>query len=54
MCSGKVIVELKCLPKIGDIEIAQALNYLKATGLRLCVIINFGNPEKIEFKRIIP
>ncbi|MCC6148681.1 MAG: GxxExxY protein [Planctomycetes bacterium] len=53
VCFGKIIVELKCVPKISDVEIAQALNYLKATGLSLCLIINFGNPAKLEFKRVI-
>lgn len=53
VCHGKIVVELKCVPRIGDAEVAQALNYLKATGLRLCLIINFGNKDKLEFKRVI-
>ncbi|MDO8684998.1 MAG: GxxExxY protein [Armatimonadota bacterium] len=47
-----VIVELKTVKAINDIHLAQALNYLKATGLRICLLINFGNP-KVEIKRVI-
>ena len=38
--------------KIIDAHIAQSLNYLKATGLRLAIILNFSK-EKLEYKRII-
>ena len=32
---------------------AQVLNYLKATGLELGLLINFGNPKKLEHERIV-
>ena len=32
---------------------AQALNYLRATGLEVCLLINFGKP-KVEIKRLLP
>jgi GxxExxY protein len=35
-----------------DAHIAQTLNYLKATGLRLAIILNFSK-EKLEYKRIV-
>ncbi len=47
----RVLVELKSVREINDIYRAQCLNYLKATGLRICLLINFGNP-KVEVKRI--
>ena len=48
----KIIVELKAIKKISDIERAQMLNYLKATGLNLGLILNFGS-SSLEVKRII-
>ncbi|MCK5331101.1 MAG: GxxExxY protein [Candidatus Marinimicrobia bacterium] len=48
----KVIVELKAIKQIGDIERAQILNYLKVTKLRLGLLINFGG-ESLEYERII-
>ena len=46
-----VVVELKSVKSLDEIHMAQALNYLKATGLLICLLINFGRP-KIEIKRI--
>ena len=46
-----VIVELKAARRIEDIRLAQCLNYLKATGLKLGLILNFGRP-KLEIKRV--
>lgn len=47
-----VIVELKTVKTLTDIHMAQCMNYLRATGARVCLLINFGNP-KVEVKRII-
>ena len=49
----KIVVELKAIPKISNIEECQVLNYLKASGMRLGLILNFGAPDKLEWKRII-
>lgn len=49
----KIIVELKAISTLGRVEEAQLLNYLKATGMRLGILINFGSAGKIEWKRII-
>lgn len=48
----KIILELKCAEKIIDAHRAQALNYLKATGLKLAIILNFGK-ERLEYERFV-
>ena len=47
-----VVVELKAVKALDDIHLAQCLNYLKATGLNVCLLINFGNP-KMEVRRVV-
>jgi GxxExxY protein len=47
-----VLVELKVAKAIDEIHRAQCLNYLKATGLHLCLLLNFGRP-RLEIKRIV-
>jgi len=47
-----VIVELKSARALDDVHSAQCLNYLKATGLRVCLLVNFGRP-RAEVKRIV-
>ena len=48
----KVIVELKAISKILDIERAQILNYLKVTGLKVGLIINFGQTS-LKHERMV-
>ena len=52
VCDDKVIVELKAVTELTDEHYAQVCNYLKATGLELGLLINFGN-RSLEYKRII-
>lgn len=52
LVEDKVIVELKAVKNLDDIHLAQCLNYLKATGLHVCLLINFGK-SKVEVKRIV-
>jgi GxxExxY protein len=49
----KIIVELKAISALSPNEEAQLLNYLKATGIRLGLLINFGAQRKPEWKRMI-
>ena len=42
VCYDKIIVELKAINKLSDIEKAQIINYLKATGYQLGILANFG------------
>lgn len=46
----KVIIELKAVKKIIPEHQAQIINYLKATGVEVGLLINFGNP-KLEYLR---
>jgi GxxExxY protein len=47
-----VLAELKVAKAIDEIHLVQCLNYLKATGLHLCLLLNFGKP-RLEIKRIV-
>ncbi len=49
----KIVVDFKCIPKLTSKEEAQILNYLKATRLKLGLLINFGSSGKLEWKRYI-
>ena len=49
----KVIVELKCVEHFANEHLAQCINYLKASGLRVALLINFQKP-KVAWKRILP
>jgi GxxExxY protein len=52
LVENKIILEIKSAEKIIDAHRAQALHYLKATGLRLAIILNFGK-EKLEYERMV-
>jgi GxxExxY protein len=52
ICFENVIVEIKALAKLTNIELAQAINYLKATGYSTGLVLNFGAPS-LEHKRVI-
>lgn len=47
-----ILIELKALNSLENKHQAQCLNYLKASHLNLCLLINFGKP-RVEIKRII-
>jgi GxxExxY protein len=53
ICYGAVLVELKAMDQITKREEAQVLNYLKATGLRVAAISNFGDPGRLDWTRIV-
>ena len=53
VCYDQVIVELKALNRLSSREEAQLLNYLKAAGLRVGVLINFGSVGRLEWKRYV-
>jgi GxxExxY protein len=47
-----LVIELKCVDRLANEHTAQCLNYLRASGLRLCLLVNFQRP-KVEWKRIM-
>ncbi|HYX07760.1 MAG TPA: GxxExxY protein, partial [Bacteroidales bacterium] len=52
ICFEKIIIELKALSQLTSEHTAQVLNYLKATHLKLGLLVNFG-AKSLEYKRIV-
>jgi GxxExxY protein len=52
ICYGKIIIELKAVSGLIDEHRAQLHNYLRATGLQLGILVNFGHHPKLEYERI--
>jgi len=52
LCYENIIVELKALAKLGTVEEAQIINYLKATGAEAGLLINFS-AVSLEYKRFV-
>jgi GxxExxY protein len=50
--NGRVILELKAVSEIAPIHEQQALSYLKATGLELAIVINFG-ASRVQSSRVV-
>jgi GxxExxY protein len=53
ICHDKIIVEIKAIASLDDGHRAQVHNYLKATGLRLGLLVNFGHHPKVQYERIV-
>jgi GxxExxY protein len=53
ICNEKIIVELKAVKSIDPKHKAQIINYLKATGLKLGLLVNFGAHPKVEIERFV-
>ena len=51
VCYGKIIIELKTVSTLAPIHKAQVLNYLKATGYELGILVNFAG-NSLEYKRV--
>jgi len=52
LVSDKIIVELKAIKEVGEIEKIQVISYLKASGLKIGLLLNFGC-KSLQFKRLI-
>jgi GxxExxY protein len=48
-----VLVELKAVKLLEDVHVAQCMNYLRASGLPVCLLVNFYRP-KVEIRRLVP
>ena len=53
VCYNSIIVELKALSKTTPQHKAQIMNYLKASGVKLGLLVNFGNYPKVTIERIV-
>ena len=52
ICFDQIIVEIKAVTELNNIHKAQVINYLKATGRKLGILINFGE-ESLEYERLV-
>jgi len=53
VCYDKIILELKSVSQLMDAHIAQVMNYLKASGIKLGMLVNFGERDGVVIKRIV-
>ena len=53
ICFGNIIVEIKAVKEITDEHRAQVQNYLRATGYKLGILVNFGHYPKVQIERIV-
>ncbi len=53
VCLGKIILEIKAVSQLNDEHRAQVHNYLKATGYKLGLLVNFGHYPGVEHERIV-
>lgn len=53
LCLDKIIIELKAVRHLADEHRAQVINYLKATGKQLGLLVNFGHYPRIEHERFV-
>jgi GxxExxY protein len=52
ICYEAIVVELKAISKLGDLELAQVFNYLRATGFYKALLFNFG-AKSLEHRRLV-
>ena len=45
LVEGSLVLELKCFDRLAEVHMAQSLNYLKSSGLPLCLLVNFHTPK---------
>lgn len=52
ICFDEIVVEIKALEQLSGTEESQIINYLKATGFKVGLLINFGS-KTLEYKRFV-
>jgi GxxExxY protein len=53
VCFDKIILEIKAVGALASEHRAQVMNYLKATGFELGLLVNFGHHPRVEYERIV-
>ena len=53
LCFGEITLEIKAVKQLTDEHRAQVVNYLKATGKQLGLLVNFGHYQRIEHERFV-
>ena len=53
ICFDKIVTEIKAVTELTALHRAQLQNYLKATGSKLGLLVNFGHYPKLEYERIV-
>ncbi len=53
LCYNKIIVELKAVSMLVDEHRSQVINYLHASKIKLGILVNFGNHNKLEYERFV-
>ena len=49
---GRVVVEVKAVSDLNDAHLGQVVNYLKASGLKVGLLVNFGQP-RVQYRRVV-
>ena len=52
LMEGELVLELKCVECLVAEHSAQCMNYLRASGMRVCLLVNFSRP-KVEWRRVV-
>jgi GxxExxY protein len=53
VCHDQIIVEIKAQDALAPRDQAQIINYLRATGMRVGILVNFGAKQRLEWKRLV-
>jgi GxxExxY protein len=53
LCYGTIIIEVKAQSALSDTHRAQVFNYLRASGMRLGLLVNFSSSSELEYERIV-
>lgn len=53
LCFDNIVVEIKAVKELTNKHQAQVINYLKATGVEIGLLVNFGSHPSVEIKRLI-
>lgn len=52
-CFEKIVVEIKAVKQLNDEHRAQIINYVKSTGVKLGLLVNFGHHSRLEYERFV-